>query len=91
VNGNEKELVLTGSVVLGWFAAVAEVLYDLEVAIFSSDGQVISGTKSGANPQLRIIYREEPYVPLTFNQSWLSSLFGSSRRLCGINTLAQSE
>lgn len=60
VNGSEKELVLTGSIVLGWIAAVAEVLYDLDVAIFSSDGQTISGTKSGKNPQLRLIYREEP-------------------------------
>lgn len=59
VKGNEKELVLTGSVILGWFAAVAEVLYDLNVAIFSSDGQALSGTKSGADPQVRIIFREK--------------------------------
>lgn len=67
VKGTEKELTMTGSAVLGWFAAVAEVLYDLNVAIFSSEGEPLSGTKSAAEPQVRIIYREKPGIEILSN------------------------
>ena len=64
LNGRAKELVLTGSTILGWFAAVAEVLYDLHVEIFSSDGESLSDTKSGENPQVKIFYREKPGIEI---------------------------
>ena len=67
VKGVEKELTLTGSAVLGWFAAVAEVLYDLDVAVFSTQGDSLSSTKSGKDPQLRIIYRERVGIEITSN------------------------
>lgn len=58
VKGTEQELTLTGSAILGWFAAIAEFLYDLNVEIFSSEGESLSPTKAGVSTQIRIIYRD---------------------------------
>ena len=69
VSGRTKELVLTGSAVLGWYGAAAEVLYDLHVAVFSSKGETLKDTKSGEPPQLKLIFREKTGIEVLSNSS----------------------
>lgn len=64
-NGKEKQLTLIGSAVIGWFAAVAEWLYDLRIVIFSTAGVQLYASHPGQDTQLLLIFDEKPGVQVS--------------------------
>lgn len=68
-NRHEKQITVVGGPVVGWFAAVAEWLFDLRIAIYSSAGERLYVNHENQDTQVLLVYDEKPGIHAQI-QSW---------------------
>ena len=67
--GKEKQLTIKGSAIIGFLAAVADYLYDLRIAVFSSDSTHLHSTDPGQETQVLFVFQEKPGCHVS-NEPW---------------------
>jgi hypothetical protein len=59
-NQHEKRMTIVGGPIIGWFAAVAEWLFGLRLAIYSSSGERLCNNPENQDAQVLLVYDDKP-------------------------------